>query len=86
MRLKPEFVMTSVADDAVLVPTGAKEFHGIVRGNKTFAAIAELLRQDTTEEAVVAAMRERYDAPEGAIERDVACMIESLREIGALEE
>lgn len=86
MRLKPQFVTTEVAHDTVLVPVADADFHGIVRGNKTFAAIAELLRDDTTEEAVVAALRERFDAPEGVIERDVARMLENLRAIGALEE
>lgn len=86
MRLKPEFVSAPVATQTVLVPTGDSPFHGIVRGNKTFAAIVELLRQETTEEAVVAAMHERYDAPEGAIENGVAKVIAKLREVGAIEE
>ena len=46
----------------------------------------ELLKEDTDEAAVVAAMRERFDAPEGAVERDVARVLAELRKIGALEE
>ena len=86
MRLKPEFVSAPVADQTVLVPTGESDFHGVVRGNKTFAAIVELLRDETTEEALVAAIRERFDAPEGAVEADVARALAELRKVGALEE
>ena len=34
---------------------------------------------------VVAAMKERFEAPEGAIERDVDRVISELQKIGALE-
>ena len=44
------------------------------------------VKEDTDEAAVVAAMRERFDAPEGAVERDVARVLAELRKIGALEE
>ena len=86
MRLKPEFVATNVASNTVLVPTGAMDFHGVVRGNKTFAAIVELLGDETTEGDVVAAMRARFDAPADVIEADVSRALAKLREIGALEE
>ena len=33
-----------------------------------------------------AAMRERFDAPEGAVERDVDTALSQLRKIGALDE
>ena len=86
MRLKPEFIATNVAANTVLVPTGEASFQGVVRGNKTFAAIVELLREDTTEEEVVASMCARYDAPRSVIEADVSRAIAKLREIGALDE
>ena len=85
MKLKDEFISHDAGGESVLVPTGAAGWAGVVRGNRTFGAILELLRQDTTEEAVVAAMHGRFDAPEGAIERDVAHAIDELRKIGALD-
>ncbi len=86
MRLKKEFVSRNVGTQTVLVPTGDASFHGVVQGNKTFAAIVELLREEATEEAVVAAMCERYDAPEAIIRRDVSHAIGELRRVDALEE
>jgi hypothetical protein len=57
-----------------------------VRGNKTLGAILALLKEDTTEEAIVAAMKERFDAPEDVIARDVKKALAELRKIGALDE
>jgi hypothetical protein len=86
MKLKKEFLLHSTEKETVLVPTGAADFSGIVRGNRTLGDVLELLGSETTEEEIVSALRERYDAPEGAIERDVSTVLEKLRSIGALEE
>jgi len=49
-------------DQIIAVPVGdsAGEFRGVVRLNDSAAEIFELLKQETTEEAVVAALKERY--------------------------
>ena len=86
MKLKDEFIAHDAGEESLLVPTGAAGWAGVVRGNKTLGAILELLREDTDEAAVVAAMRGRFDAPEGAVERDVARVVAELRKIGALDE
>ena len=86
MKLKKEFISHSFGEEAVLVPSGEAAFSGVVRVNRTLGAVLELLKKDTDEAAVVAAMRERFDAPEGAVERDVARVLAELRKIGALEE
>ena len=85
MKLKKEYVAHDAGAESVLVPTGAAGWAGVVRGNRTLGVILSLLREDTTEEEVVAAMRTRFDAPEGEIERDVARAISELRRVGALD-
>lgn len=86
MKLKSDCVVTSIADDVVIVPTDNDSFHGIVRGNKTLADIAELLRNDITAEDIAAALHERYDAPDGVIESSVSHAISELRRLNMLEE
>ncbi len=86
MKLKKEFIIYTNDNESFLVPTSAAEFSGVVRGNKTMKAILELLEEETTEEAVIAAMKQRFAAPEGAIERDVQKVISEMRKIGALVE
>ena len=86
MKLNKDFLFHTLGEESVLVPTGNAAFSGIVRGNKTLGAVLELLQNETTEEKLVASMKERYDAPDGVIERDVKETLVKLREIGALDE
>ena len=48
--------------------------------------VADLLKDDTTEQDIITAMRAKYDAPAGVIERDVRKALDIFREIGALDE
>lgn len=86
MKLNREFLLHNTGDESILVPTGKAEFSGVVRGNKTLGAVLELLKTDTTQAELVAALKTRFDAPESAIESDVKKALDELRKIGALDE
>ena len=85
MKLNKDFLLHNTASETILVPTGKAAFSGVVRGNKTLGAVLELLKQDTTEAEIVAALKARFDAPEGAVERDVASALAELRKLGAID-
>lgn len=85
MKLNKDFILHISGGETVLVPTGNAKFSGVVRGNKTLGAVLELLKEETTEEAIVAAMKARFDAPEEVIVRDVEKALSSLRRIGAID-
>ncbi len=88
MRVKEGFVLHNIGDEYMAVATGeaAENFNGIVRSNETAAYIFELLQKETTEEAIVDAMCERYEAERSVIEKDVANIIGKMREAGFLYE
>ena len=86
MKIKEQFLTHEADGVSMLVPLGGAGFSGIVKGNRTLGAILELLKNDTTEDAVVEAMGRRFDAPEDVIRRDVQRAVRELRAIGALEE
>lgn len=88
MRVKDGFVLHNIGEEYMAVATGeaAENFNGIVRSNETAAYIFELLQQETTEEAIVDAMCEKYEAERSVIEKDVANIIEKMREAGFLHE
>lgn len=87
MKLKNGFITHMVGKEQMMVATGeaGKDFHGLVRSNETAAFIVDCLKRETTEEAIVEAMLERYDAPRDLISRDVRRVLGQLQEIGALE-
>lgn len=84
MKLSPDFLLHNADGESLLVPVGGTDFSGVVRGNATLGVILELLRSETTEEELISAVKERFDAPEGAVERDVSRVLSELRSIGAL--
>lgn len=86
MRIKEQFLTHEADGVSMLVPLGGAGFSGIVKGNRTLGVILQLLKTDTTEDAVVQAMCARFDAPEDVIRRDVERAVRELRTIGALEE
>ena len=86
MKLKKEFILYNAGEETLLVPGGKAAFSGVLKGNETLGAILGLLHTDTTEQAVVKAMCEEFDAPEERITADVRKVLTALREIGALEE
>lgn len=86
MKLSKDFLTHNTGDDAVLVSTGKAEFSGVVRGNKTLGAILDILKADTTEDEIVRKMKERFDASEEIIRKDVNKVLTELRNIGALDE
>lgn len=85
MRLRSEFLSHRNGGEAFIIPAEGAKFSGLVRGNKTFGDVADLLKTDTTEQEIIAAMRAKYDAPAGVIERDVRKALDIFRQIGALE-
>ena len=85
MKLKEGFIIQDVDDTQFMVPVGANSFSGFLRSNETAAFIVDCLKKETTEQEIVEAMLQEYDAPAEVIARDVHSVVEKLQEIGALE-
>ena len=88
MKLKEGLIFHAVGEEHMAVATGeaAKSFNGIIRNNETAAYIFELLQEEITEENIVEAMCERYDAPKDVIASDVADVVDRIRKAGLLHE
>ena len=86
MKLKKEYIAHDTGSESLLVPMGGAGWAGVVKGNKTLGAILGFLKEDTSEAAIIDAMKERFDAPEDIICGDVKKAIAELRNIGALDE
>ena len=86
MKLRKEFITHHTPDESLLVPAGGAGFAGLVKGNKTFGAILDLLKSDSSEEDILSALCSRFDAPEDVIASDVRKALNELRAIGALDE
>lgn len=80
MKLVYEFVVQAVADDYIAVTVGEDidKFGGLIRLNKTGADIMNLLRQETTEEEIAAALKEKYVSGDEIIEKAVHDFVQML--------
>lgn len=85
MKLKSTFVTHETGDGLLMISAGGS-FNGMVRSNNTAKDIINLLKSDITEEGIVDAMLEKYDAERSVIEADVTSIVASLRKIGAIDE
>lgn len=86
VKLKSGFISQTLDDTQFLVPMAGEAFSGVVRSNETAAFIVDLLREETTEEKIVDAMWEQYDASREQIATDVHEVLSVLRGINALDE
>lgn len=88
MKLKYNFAIQEVTDFWAAVPVGkdAKKYHGVMSLNESAKDMMELLRDDITEEQLVKKMLDTYDVPEEQLRRDVAELLQQLREADVLDE
>ena len=85
MKLKDTYITHDSYGEQILLDTSSS-FAGLIRSNKTAAFIVECLKDDTTQEKIVEAMFEKYDAPKEMLAKDVSEVIGKLRKVGALDE
>ena len=85
MKLKDTYITHDSDGEQILLDTSSS-FAGLIRNNKTAAFIVECLKEETTEEKIVEAMFEKYDAPKDVLAKDVSEVIGKLRKVGALDE
>lgn len=86
MKLKDSFITYTSDGENILIDAGGTNFVGLARSNKTAAFIVDSLKAETTQEAIVAAMCAKYDAPRDVIAQGVEKILGKLRSIGALDE
>ena len=84
MKLKDTFVTQEMDSEQVMVEAGGG-FAGMVRSNATAAFIIDQLKTETTKEAILDAMCQKYDAPRSVMAKDVDMVLGNLKKIGALD-
>lgn len=88
MKIKNGFVLRDVGGKSFVVAVGelSKTFKAIITLNETGKEIWKLLSSETTEQAVVDALMEKYvDIDRGEAEKDVSEFVAKLKEDGILE-
>lgn len=88
MKLKYNFVTNEVADKIVAVAVGddLEKFNGFIKMNDVGAYIFNMLKNDVTEDDIVAAMKKDFeDATEEEIREAVKEFTDKLKESDVIE-
>lgn len=87
MKLKDEIVLGSIDGKDFAIATGSltKTFNGFINNNPTANYIFQLLKTEQSEDSIVEAMCNKYDAPEEVIRADVKEILSQLEKLGILE-
>ena len=88
MKLKYEFIIRELGDRYVAVAVGenAEEFSALVKMNKSGKIMMEMLKEDTTEDKMVAQLMEKYEGTEEFFREQVQKFVGGIRNSGALIE
>ena len=88
MKLNKDIMLGNIDGRDFAIATGelSKTFNGIINNNPSANFIFNLLKTAQTEDSIVQAMLEKYDAPEEVIRADVRELLDVIRKAGILEE
>lgn len=85
MKLKDGFVLRKVGGQVVVLPMNADlDLNKMIKLNETGAFLWERMREETDEDALVAALLAEYDVDEATARRCVESFAGKLREHGFL--
>ncbi len=87
MKLKYEFETVEIDGEIMAVPVGdnSDDLHAMLRLNDTAAFILEALKEETTEEDIIAKIKKEYDCSETDVAEYVHSYIEELKNNGIVE-
>ena len=88
MKQNPEFILTDVADNHILVPVGktAVNFKSIINLNEMGQTIWNMLENETTTDEILKNILAEYDVSEEQARKDIDGFISQLRENGCITE
>lgn len=87
MKLKDGIVLGNIDGQDFAIATGnlSSTLSGIINNNESANYIFKLLQKEQTEQSIISAMLDRYDAPEDEIKADVKEFLATLDTYGVLE-
>ena len=82
MKIKDGFILRKVADSYIAVATGEESvnFNAMVTTNETGAFLWEKLKNETTEEELLACLLREYDVDEKTAKADISEFLGKLRD------
>ncbi len=86
MKIKNGFVLRNICDEYLVVAVGRQtlDFKGLIKLNESGAFLWEQLKNDRTEDELLAALTAEYAVDEATAKADIAAFLSSLKEADLL--
>lgn len=87
MKIKNDFVVKEISGSIVVIPVGSQvmDFNGMVKLNETGAFLFNLLKNETTTDALVNELLSEYEVTREKAEQDAIAFINKLKEADLIE-
>lgn len=88
MRVKENFIFRKIANEHLLIPTGAAalEVKGLIALSESGSMLYQKLRSGCSRADLVAALTAEYDVSEDVAAEDVDAFLNQMRELDMLRE
>lgn len=88
MRIKKNFILRSIADEYLLIPSGeaALSVKGLIAMTESGGLLCKKLQNDCTRDDLIAMMLREYDVTAEVAGKDVDEFLEQMRQMDMLEE
>jgi len=88
MKIKEGYVIRTLSDETVVVPTGeeAVNFNGMISLNETGKLLFETLQKGATRNELIKTLTEHYDVEAEQVNNDVDGFLDVLRKHNILDE
>ena len=87
MKIKNDFIVKEISDSTVVIPVGNRvaDFNGMLNLNETGVFLFNLLKNDTTIEALVQSLVDEYEVTKEKANEDVITFVNKLKEADIIE-
>lgn len=87
MKINPNYVLKTIVDETVIIPTGkeVQYFNGLISTNEVAGFIWQNIEKCETPEEMINKVTGNFDVDRKTVEEDVICFLNTLREVGMIE-
>ena len=87
MKIKNDFIVKEISGSTVVIPVGNRvaDFNGMLKLNETGVFLFNLLKNDTTIEALVQNLVDEYEVTKEKANEDVITFVNKLKEADIIE-
>ena len=87
MKIKNDFIVKEISGSTVVIPVGNRvaDFNGMLKLNENGVFLFNLLKNDTTIEALVQSLVDEYEVTKEKANEDVITFVNKLKEADIIE-